>query len=360
MKYLFIVQGEGRGHLTQAVALSGMLRENGHQVVEVLVGMSKNREVPLFFHEKIGTKIRTFDSPSFSFDKEKKHINLAKTIFLNIQVNRLKKFKKSIETIHRRIQKTKPDVVINFYEVLAGLANLRFREEVPFVNIAHQFLIKHPDFAHGKGEEQGMMFLRLHALLCSIGATKTLALSLYPLKDVYRERMAVVPPLLRKEVLRLTPADNDFILGYMLNDGYADEVKEWHKKNPDIKLHFFWDKKDAPKELKIDATLSFHSIDDQKFLEYMALCGGYITTAGFESVCEAHYLGKAIMMIPAHIEQEVNAADAVAHYCGIEGNRFDLGRLLDYMRQRPPADDKFRAWVDSAEEIFIRHLTTLV
>jgi UDP:flavonoid glycosyltransferase YjiC (YdhE family) len=34
MKYLFIVQGEGRGYLTQALTLEEMLRRNGHEVVE--------------------------------------------------------------------------------------------------------------------------------------------------------------------------------------------------------------------------------------------------------------------------------------------------------------------------------------
>ena len=38
MKFLFIVQGEGRGHLTQAITLEEMLLRNGHEVVEVLVG----------------------------------------------------------------------------------------------------------------------------------------------------------------------------------------------------------------------------------------------------------------------------------------------------------------------------------
>ena len=36
MKFLFIVQGEGRGHLTQAITLEEILRRNGHEVVEVL------------------------------------------------------------------------------------------------------------------------------------------------------------------------------------------------------------------------------------------------------------------------------------------------------------------------------------
>ena len=39
----------------------------------------------------------------------------------------------------------------------------------------------------------------------------------------------------------------------------------------------------------MDDTLSFHQLDDVKFLRYMAGCKAYATTAGFESVCEAMY-----------------------------------------------------------------------
>ena len=41
MKFLFIVQGEGRGHFTQAITLEEMLLRNGHEVVEVLVGKAR-------------------------------------------------------------------------------------------------------------------------------------------------------------------------------------------------------------------------------------------------------------------------------------------------------------------------------
>ena len=37
MKMLFIIQGEGRGHLTQALSLRQKLADEGHQVVGVLV-----------------------------------------------------------------------------------------------------------------------------------------------------------------------------------------------------------------------------------------------------------------------------------------------------------------------------------
>lgn len=360
MKYLFIVQGDGRGHMTQAIALSEILRRNGHEVVEVLIGKSKIREIPDFFYEKIGAKVRVFDTLSFSFKKDKKHIHLLKTILYNITPKRLRKYKKSIEKIHRRIKKNEPDVVVNFYEILTGFTHLRFSLDVPIINIGHQYLLKHPGYTHGKGDGQGMMFLRLHSLLCGVGATKTLALSFYPLKDYIPERIAVVPPLLRKEVLNLKPTKGDYILGYMLNHGYESEVRAWHAKYPDINLHFFWDKKDSDKEQRIDKNLTLHTIDDEKFLNFMSGCRGYVTTAGFESVCEALYLDKPIMMIPAHIEQEVNAADTASFGGGVIGNNFNISVLLNYMETKEDSDDKFRKWVDSAEETFLRHLTTLV
>ena len=43
MKILFIIQGEGRGHLTQALSLRQKLTDEGHQIVGVLVGKSPAR-----------------------------------------------------------------------------------------------------------------------------------------------------------------------------------------------------------------------------------------------------------------------------------------------------------------------------
>lgn len=36
MKILFIIQGEGRGHLTQALSLRQKLADEGHEIVGVL------------------------------------------------------------------------------------------------------------------------------------------------------------------------------------------------------------------------------------------------------------------------------------------------------------------------------------
>lgn len=141
----------------------------------------------------------------------------------------------------------------------------------------------------------------------------------------------------------------------MLNEGYADEVMEWHAKNREVPLHIFWDKASAPDEFVVDSTLTFHKINDTKFLKLMASCRGYITTAGFESVCEALYLGKPAMMIPAHVEQSINATDAMKVGAGVVADSFDISKLIALCKSYTP-NPAFKEWVDSGASTIVRIL----
>ena len=49
--FVFAVQGEGRGHLTQAIATYELLLSRGHKVAAVLIGSSSRREIPSFVRE---------------------------------------------------------------------------------------------------------------------------------------------------------------------------------------------------------------------------------------------------------------------------------------------------------------------
>ena len=356
MKYLFIVQGDGRGHMTQAITLSEMLQRNGHEVVEALIGKSKEREIPAFFLTKMKTNVQPFETPSFIFKNDKKHIHLAKTILYNLSPEQIKKYAKSIEMIYKKIIALKPDVILNFYEMLTGFVYLRYNLKIPIIAVGHQYLQRHPDFRFSDIEDKSMLLFKLFTVFCNIGATKSLGLSFYPMSNSIPDRLAVVPPLIRKEVREMNPSPGEYILGYMLNPGYEKEIRNWHEENPEIELHVFWDKKGAAKEISVDDTFTLHALDDELFLEYMAGCKGYVTTAGFESICEAMYLDKPILMIPAHLEQEINAAEAVFVQAGIVAGSFNIGLLLEHINKRQFDNTSFKRWVDSGEEIFMQHL----
>ena len=77
-KYILAVQGEGRGHMTQAISMYDMLVEQGHTVCAVLIGSSGNRDIPKFFFEKVKAPIIQLQSPNFVTDKKNKSIKVTK------------------------------------------------------------------------------------------------------------------------------------------------------------------------------------------------------------------------------------------------------------------------------------------
>lgn len=349
MKVLFIIQGEGRGHLTQAITLERMLRSNGYDVVEVLVGQSRSRRLPGFFNRGIKAPVKRFSSPNFLPTPANRRVGLFRSVVYNLL--HLPDYVGSMCYINRRIKESGAELVINFYELLTGLTYLFLRPSVPQISIGHQYLFLHPDFRfpHKNGLE--LCLLRFFTRLTCMGARSRLALSFRPMNDTV-SRIKVVPPLLRQEVLSCESEKGDYLHGYLLNAGFAEDILEWHRKHPHVGLHFFWDKPDEEDTCRVDDTLSFHQIDDMKFLRYMSGCRAYATTAGFESVCEAMYLGKPLLMVPAHIEQDCNAYDAALSGAGIVADTFDLQRLLDFERQYRP-NVEFRYWVRKAERIIL-------
>jgi uncharacterized protein (TIGR00661 family) len=358
MKFIFFVQGEGRGHMTQAIALSQILGDAGHHVSRVLVGKSLAREIPAFFMEKINAPVDTFESPNFIRDDKVKGIRIVPSIISNLK--KTKKFLAVMKGLKELLETENPDMVINFYELLAGMTYMRYKPKIPMVCIGHQNLVLHPAFVFPKGRLIERFLLKLNTKITSSGAKRLLALSFYEMADVPAKNLYVVPPLLRREVLSLVTEDGDYLHGYILNSGYADEIKTWHKKNPGTRLHFFWDNKEARGEQEnADDSLTFHKINDHEFLNYMRSCKGFATTAGFESICEAIYLNKPVLMIPAarHFEQECNAFDANRYGAGIISRDFDLSKLVQFIPNYRLDNSPFKKWVSGSAEIFLRHLT---
>lgn len=353
MKYLFIVQGEGRGHFTQALTLEEMLLKNGHEVVEVLVGKSNSRSLPYFFNRSVKAPVNRFVSPNFLPTAQNKRVSLGRSIAYNLL--HLPTYIKSIIYINQHIEESGADVVINFYELLTGLTYTFLRPRIPYVCIGHQYLFLHKDFKFPKKNFFSLFILRLFTRLTSLGSSKRLALSFSQMCDDKSENIKVVPPLLRHEIFSLQPRNGGYIHGYMVNAGYADNIIEYQANHPDLVMHFFWDKPGVPKEMKVTENLSFHTLDDRAFLKYMNGCSAYATTAGFESICEAMYLGKPVMMVPAHIEQDCNAYDAVRAGAGIVVDSFNFDELIEFSKRYIP-NRSFVYWANSCERVLLGEL----
>jgi uncharacterized protein (TIGR00661 family) len=111
----------------------------------------------------------------------------------------------------------------------------------------------------------------------------------------------------------------------------------------------------------VDDALSFHSLNDVKFLDMMSRCSGMASTAGFESVCEAMYLGKPVMMVPVegHYEQYCNAVDAGKMGAGIHSRQFNLEKLIQFLPFYSQKSRHFQQWVKEAEQDIMNAINSL-
>lgn len=358
--FVFAVQGEGRGHLTQAIAVYEMLTRRGHLVKAVLIGSSNRREIPAFVKERIKVPIITYPSPNFVTDKENKSIQIGKTIRNNLF--KWKVFRKSITTIKDVLQQHQPDIVLNFYEPLIGLGSFFKPMHPNIVSIAHQFIYLHPEFQFPKGGNQSDQFaIKQYTKLTAKGSAKLVALSFYPLQQQVYKNIIVSPPLLRKEVAEQELYNGKHLLVYILNSGYMQDIINWNKANPQTEIHCFTDSATVKGKWQYSDTLCFHSLDDKKFLCYMAGAKALVTTAGFESVCEALYMGKPALMVPVkgHFEQWCNARDAAKAGAGIYADGFDLDALLRYLPQHE-ANHSFAEWTVTTKKLLLGVLSDVL
>ena len=352
MRAVFIVQGEGRGHMTQALALEEMLSSMGHQVSDIVMGTCDRRKIPKFFLERTSATIHKVESPNFHFDKEHKSIDVKTTFRKNI--TQIPKYLKELKTIHKVVESSRADTIINFYDVLGGFYFLLYKPQVRRICIAHQYLASHSEFPFNEAYPFQKFLFKLNNQLTSSFAHKKLALSFKKLPQE-SAKLKVVPPLIRREVLKLKPSKGDYILAYVVNKGYGSDIQKWHAKNPKVKIHCFWDNFDKPDEWSPRENITFHHINDRKFISYLANCAGYVSTAGFESICEAMYLGKPIMMVPVkgQYEQLCNALDAQKVGAGVIGKEFQIEKLLAHISQKPKGVRGFKTWVRSNKKTLL-------
>jgi uncharacterized protein (TIGR00661 family) len=261
--------------------------------------------------------------------------------------------------IHESIRAHRPHLLVNFFDLFGGLYKPLFRPEIPMVALGHQFLFFHPDFQTPREEWFQVSMIRNYSTVTSLSADLRLGLSFAPMRDVPLRRVRVVPPLLRQAVLDAQPVRGRHFLAYVLNPGYSEELRQWHKTQSGVELHCFWDKVDAPPVTSPWEGLFFHRLDDTTFLDLLSTSRGFASTAGFESVCEAAFLGKPVLLVPTrkHVEQLCNALDAERAGLATWRRDFDLSALAGGWQEWDPGPRSvFKTWVRSAPDVFVRLL----
>ncbi|AWV97627.1 glycosyltransferase family protein [Arcticibacterium luteifluviistationis] len=355
MRIAFIVQGEGRGHITQAISLFQQLQGSKHTVVACLVGMIKKDNFSSTIEHEIDAKVHYFSSPNLIYNQAGKGLSLKATLIQNLK--KLPEHNKSLHKLKGWMDKYQPDLIINFYDFLAGVYQLRFPNSAPpMICVGHQYLLLHKEFVFPKKKVVDRILVNLNSRFTALRAKKMLALSLSPYEN--HKNIVSIPPLIRQSALSEPTSQHKYYVAYMTNPALLSQLSDWHLNHTDVEIHCFIKCDQEQEVTQSHKNLFIHKLDAKKFLRLMANAKGLITTAGFEAVCEAIYYGKPVMMVPVpnHFEQACNALDASRFGAGISQESFNLDKFLTYTSEFESPMVPFKNWLAEGKSKLIAEL----
>lgn len=263
MRLFFVIQGEGRGHMTQAIALRQLLIAGGRELCAVCVDRSKSRALPQFFLDRIAAPVLTYDSPNFKTDADRRGVSLIGTALDNLK--RLPRFANGFRTLRDTIAEHDPHFIVNFFDPLAAIYAAWSKPRSTMVSVGHQYLLLHPQFVFPAMSVLSRLALIWFIKVCALGSERLMALSFREMHSVPHKKLTVMPPLLREELCGLTPETGEFLLAYVLNDGYADDLAAQQRLIPDVKIIGFWARKGAERETEMQTNFVFRQLDDTAF-----------------------------------------------------------------------------------------------
>src|SRR5215471_9115491 len=118
MKIMFCILGEGRGHMTQAIAAKEIVERAGHQVVSIVLGMGPHRQVPEFFASAMKMPIERIPTIEFAYKYNRK-VNLPAT--LARVVRNIPAYWRALRKLKALVRQSQPDVILNFFEAMTGI-----------------------------------------------------------------------------------------------------------------------------------------------------------------------------------------------------------------------------------------------
>jgi uncharacterized protein (TIGR00661 family) len=343
---VYSLSGEGRGHATRARTVVEALRGR-HEVTVFASGLAHEMLAPRYR----GTEVRVIRVAGLTFGYSGPgRIDLWRTLMLAGQFRwRLSEY---VRTALPLLEAARPDLVVADFEPIIPRAAQQLG--VPFVSLDHQHYLVVGDLSTLP------IPLRFEARTIApfVSALydwqdQTIVSSFYKMPVRARYRDAVwTGTLIRPELAGVTPHEGRHVLTYLRRSASEATLNALAATGVETRVYGLGAQ-------PARGALTFHEIDERRFLEDLATCRAVVSTAGNQLVGEAIYLRKPCLVQPEekNFEQSVNA-----HFLEKSGAGWShrepltsalLGRFLDAASALRP---RHRGDVEWGNEVVVAEL----
>jgi uncharacterized protein (TIGR00661 family) len=293
---VYAMCGEGRGHATRAQTVIEALRGR-HQLTLFASGCAVD-----MLEARYGrTDIRVVRIPGLQFGySQPGRVDLLRTLRLAArfkwEANRY------IDAVVPELEAAEPDLVIADFEPIVPRAARRLG--LPFISFDHQHFLVAGDLSalpFGVRQEANLAAPFVSALYDWQAATIVSSFYRVPIRKGLRN-VTWVGTLIRPELVRMTPVHGPYLLAYMRRHASPETLAALAASGRPVRVYGLGERPSA-------GLLSFHAIDERRFMDDLAGCEAVVSTAGNQLVGEALFLGKPLLVMPEgwNFEQSVNA-----------------------------------------------------
>ncbi len=301
------VCGEGRGHATRiATLVENLIHEH-----EVLVYTSADALGFLrgrFTGEDGRVDVREIPGIVFQYTGGRLDVMRSITAGLDYQARQLGPL---VDRLIRELEAFGADLAITDFE--PALPRAASREGIPLVSVDHQHFLLAYDLDALPWTLQWNAWFMSHAVWLYVAeATDTVVSAFFrpPLRRGW-EHVVQVGPLLRDAITRAVPRDDGYVVSYLRRHTPFSAIEALADCGMPVKVYGLGHRDHV-------GNVSFHTIDEQRFIDDLAGCSAVVAAAGNQLIGESLHLGKPLLVLPerAHAEQMMNSHFLAGMGCG--------------------------------------------
>jgi uncharacterized protein (TIGR00661 family) len=311
--------GEGRGHATRIATLVERLGRNH----EILIFTSA--DALEFLGRRFSTgdsSVRLVEIPGIVFQYSGGRLDVPRSIAAGLDYQ-ARQVGPLVDRMIRELDAFGADLAVTDFE--PALPRAAARQQIPLVSVDHQHFLLAYDLGSLPLSLRWQAWFMSHAVWMYVSdATDTVVSAFFrpPLRRGW-EHVVQTGPLLRREVVRAEPRDEGFVLSYLRRHTPFEAITALADCGMPVKVYGLGHREHV-------GNVSFHAIDERRFIEDLAACRCMVSAAGNQLIGEALHLGKPMLVLPerAHAEQLMNSHFLAGMGCG------DFALLEQVTRER--------------------------
>jgi uncharacterized protein (TIGR00661 family) len=345
--------GEGRGHATRIATLVERLERDHEMLIftsaDALEFLAR-RFPPAVLHGKGGSSVRLVEIPGIVFQYSGGRLDVPRSIAAGLDYQ-ARQVGPLVDRMIRELDAFGADLAVTDFE--PALPRAAARQQIPLVSVDHQHFLLAYDLGSLPLSLRWQAWFMSHAVWMYVSdATDTVVSAFFrpPLRRGW-EHVVQTGPLLRREVVGAEPLDQGFVLSYLRRHTPFEAITALADCGMPVKVYGLGHREHV-------GNISFHAIDERRFIEDLAACRCMVSAAGNQLIGEALHLGKPMLVLPerAHAEQLMNSHFLAGMGCGDfalleQVTRERVRGFFDGLDRFRPALDGVRGRMDGTPDV---------